>query len=376
MSLTVRDVIQALEQWAPSGSKLDFDRVGLQVGDARKPVDTVLVALDMTPGVMDEAESIGADLIITHHPLLFKPIDRLVPERYVSGLAYRLAASGIAYYASHTNLDMAPGGVSFALAEHLGIENLRFLDGHRKALVKLVTFVPLDHLEPVRIALAEAGAGRIGDYDACAFATPGTGFFRPGEAANPFIGERGSLESAEEVRLEAEVARWDLGRVLGALQEAHPYEEVAYDVIPLEQPHSRTGLGAIGDLPEPQPLAGFLPRISERLGVTALRFVGDAEAVIRRVAVCGGAGSPLIGVALRAGADAFITADITYHTFFEPLRADGTARMALIDPGHYESERITERLLVDRLQQAFPDLDVRRTAGITSPVRTFVSSAS
>lgn len=373
--MTVRDITSALEQWAPRGSKLDFDRVGLQVGDAASAVERVLVALDLTPGVVDEAEAIGAQLIITHHPLLFKPLERVVPDELVSGLAYRLARAGIAYYAIHTNVDMAPGGVSFALAEQLGIQKLRFLDGRRDALVKLVTFVPADHLDGVRSALAEAGAGRIGDYDACAFVSRGTGYFRPGDAANPFIGERGKLESADEMRLEVEVARWDLGRVLAALHDAHPYEEVAYDVFPMEQPHSRTGLGAIGELPEPVALAELLGVVAERLAAAALRYVGEAEALIRRVAVCGGAGAPLIGRALRAGADAYVTADITYHAFFEPLGPDGRARMALIDTGHYESERIAEQLLCERLRARFPDLDVRATTGTTSPVRTYAPGA-
>lgn len=370
-SHTVSSVVRHLESIAPPGSKYDFDRVGLQVGEPGAPVSRVIVALDLTPAVIDEAEAAGAQLIITHHPLLFRPLDRLVPDGLVSAMAYRLVQAGIAYYAIHTNLDLAPGGVSFGLAGVLGLEDVSFLDRQRGQLVKLATFVPEDHAETVRQALAQAGAGRIGDYDACAFASRGTGYFRPGDAAKPFIGQPGEMDSAEELRLEVEVARWDLPAVLAALHAAHPYEEVAYDVYPMEQAHSRSGLGAIGTLPRPTPLATFLEHVADRLDADSLRFVGDEGRDVRRVAVCGGSGSSLLKAAIRAGADAYVTADITYHTFFEPLDASGAPRLALIDAGHYETEWISERLIATRLAEAFPDLTVQRTQHRTSPIATF-----
>ena len=373
---TVRAITSALERWAPPGSKLPYDNVGLQVGDPARDVSSVLVALDLTPAVVDEAEAFGADLIVTHHPLLFKPLKRLVATDFVAALALRLAERGIAYYAIHTNLDAAPGGVSFALAEQLGLERVRFLDRMQDALVKLVTFVPPEHLDNVRAAVAEAGAGQIGDYEACAFASPGTGFFRPGDEAEPHTGTTGELSEEAEVRLEVEVARWDVGRVVKALEAAHPYEEVAYDLYPVEQPNRRVGLGAIGELAEPEPLPDFLKRVAERLDAGALRYVGDDAAEVRTVAVCGGSGSSLIPQALAAGADAFVTADVTYHTYFQPLDPAGAPRLALVDAGHYETERVTERLLVDWLGARFPTLRVRATAHRTSPMQTFVPGAT
>ena len=372
--MTVQDVATALEAWAPPGSKLSYDNVGLQVGDPNRAVTTVLIALDLTPAVVDEAEAMGADLIVTHHPLLFKPLKRLGPTDFVSGLAYRLAQLGIAYYAIHTNLDAAPDGVSFALAEHLGLESVRFLDGMRDSLAKLVTFVPASHADAVRAALAEAGAGRIGDYTACSFSSSGTGRFRPGAGTDPFSGTPGALESVDEVRLEVEVARWDVARIVRALLQAHPYEEVAYDVYHVEQSATRAGLGAVGTLATPEPLRDFLRRVSDRLDAASLRYVGDDDALIETVAVCGGSGSSLIAQARAAGADAYVTADVTYHTFFEPLSLDGTPQLALIDAGHYETEWITERLLTDWLAAQFEGLSVRATAHRTSPMRTFVRS--
>jgi dinuclear metal center YbgI/SA1388 family protein len=374
--MTVRDLAAALEAWAPPGSKLSYDHVGLQVGDPNADVSSVLVALDLTPAVVDEAEVLGADLIVTHHPLLFRPIKRLVPTDFVSALAVRLAQSGIAYYAIHTNLDAAPGGVSFALAEQLGLFDVRFLEGMRESLAKLVTFVPADHADAVRAALADARAGRIGDYSECAFTSPGTGHFRPGDAADPFTGTPGEPTSAEEIRLEVEVARWDVGHAVRALKQAHPYEEIAYDVYHVEQSSTQAGLGAVGTLPEAEPLDAFLGRVADRLDAAALRYVGDDGAAVETVAVCGGSGSSLVPQALAAGADALVTADVTYHTYFQPLDTSGAPRLALIDAGHYETERITERLLTDWLAERFPELTVRPTEHRTGPMRTFVPATS
>ena len=373
---TIAEIAGALEAWAPPGSKLSFDRVGLQVGDPERAVGSVLVALDLTPAVVAEAEARGAGLIVTHHPLLFKPLERLVPTDFVSGLALRLAERGIAYYALHTNLDAARGGVSFALAEELGLEDIGFLDGLEDGLRKLVTFVPETHLDEVRRALAEAGAGHIGAYRGCAFASPGTGYFEPEADARPALGTAGGgPEQVAEVRLEVQVMRWDVARVVAALKAAHPYEEVAFDVYPLEGAATRVGLGALGQLPEPMPLPAFLARVAERLGAEALRYTGDDAAQIAKVAVCGGAGSALVGQALGAGADAFVTADVTYHTYFQPLDVEGHPRMALVDAGHAETERLTEALLVRWLAERFPALDLRRTRHRTSPMRTFVEGS-
>lgn len=372
---SIADVTASLETWAPPGSAQGYDNVGLQVGDARRTVETGLLALDATPGVLREAQDLEADLIITHHPLLFESLDGVTDEGYVSNLALRLAEAGIALYSMHTNLDAAPGGVSFALAHRLGLTEVQFLDGFEETLYKLAVFVPENAFDMVREALADAGAGRIGDYEACAFAVEGTGFFKPGENTNPHIGEAGGeVESAQERKLEVEVPRWDLPGILTALQEAHPYEEVAYDLYPVHQNNSRAGLGAVGQLDSPEPLSSFLDRVSRQLGAASLRYAGTDDMTIERVAVCGGAGSDSIDRAQRADADAYVTADVRYHEFFDVLDRDGTPQMALIDPGHYETEAVTEALLRDWLTERFPDTSWHRTDQRTSPMKTFVSS--
>ena len=369
---TIADITDALEAWAPPGSAQDYDNVGLQVGDATRSVDTALLALDATPQVLDEAKEHDADLVVTHHPLLFRPLDGVTADSYVSNLALRFAEAGIGLYSIHTNLDAAPGGVSFALADRLGLTDIGFLDGFDETLYKLAVFVPEDAFDPVREALADAGAGRIGDYEACAFSVAGTGFFKPGDDTDPHIGTAGGdVESADERKLEVEVARWNLGRVLGALEAAHPYEEVAYDLYPVHQKNTRAGLGALGHLPSPEPLSAFLDRVANRLDADSLRYAGTDEASVERVAVCGGAGSDFIGTARGAGADAYVTADVTYHEFFDVLGTDGTPEMALVDPGHYETEALTEALLRNWLADRFADVDWTRTDTRTSPMNTY-----
>lgn len=372
VSTTIHEVITWLERWAPPGSAQGYDNSGLQVGDPARAVTRALLALDLTPEVVHEARETGAELVVTHHPLLFRPLRRLTTGDWSGALALELAEARIALYSIHTNLDAALGGVSFALGRQLGLEDLRLLEPLEESLYKLVTFVPASHFEAVREALARAGAGRIGEYDSCAFASPGTGYFRPGDATQPFIGRAGELEHADELRLEVELARWELGTVARALKEAHPYEEVAYDVYPVAQPSTRTGLGALGRLPEPEPLGSFLARVADRLETPALRYTGRLEAPVETVAVCGGAGSDLMKKALAAGADAYVTADVTYHRFFDALGTDGSPRMALVDAGHYETERVTEALLQERLAERFPGVTWRRTRHRTSPVRTFL----
>ncbi len=372
---SIADVTSALEAWAPPGSAQDYDNVGLQVGDAGRSVETGLLALDATPQVLAEADDVGADLIVTHHPLLFQSLDGVTADGYVSNLALRLAEAEVALYSIHTNLDAAPGGVSFALADRLGLTDVGFLDGFEDTLYKLAVFVPEDAFDSVRRALADAGAGQIGDYEACAFSVEGTGFFKPGEGTDPHIGEAGGeAESAQERKLEVEVARWQLGEVMAALQGAHPYEEVAYDLYPVKQKNSRAGLGAVGTLESPMSLSAFLDRVATRLDADSLRYAGNADATVERVAVCGGAGSDFIDTARSAGADAYVTADVKYHEFFDVLDRNGAPDMALIDPGHYETEALTEALLRDWLTERFPAAAWHRTDTRTSPMKTFVPS--
>jgi len=372
---TVHDILAALDEWAPPGQKLDYDRVGLQVGDADAGVERILVALDLTPAVVDEAVGAGAHLVVTHHPLLFRPLERLTPDTATGYAALALARAGVAYAAVHTNLDAAPDGVSVALAERLGLRDVRVLAPAEGRLRKVVVFVPGTHARELHTAMAGAGAGNVGDYTACAFESEGVGRFTPGPGTRPFIGEQGVEEAVAEVRLEVLVQLWDVPGVLAAMRSAHPYEEVAHDVYPVEQANARAGFGAVGELEAPEPLSAFLARVARALGCEALRYAGDPAMPVRRAAVCGGAGADLLPRARAAGADAFVTADVTYHRFFDALTPTGAPALALVDAGHYETEAHTEELIADFLLRRFPEVDVRRTGVRTSPVRTWVRAA-
>lgn len=315
----------------------------------------------------------GAELIITHHPLLFKPLKSLTGSSLVSSMALEMAESGMALLSVHTNLDAARDGVSFALAKTLGLSDVEFLSGLEETLLKFVVYVPPENAEAVRSAAHEAGAGQIGNYSYCSFSAGGTGHFKPGSLTHPFIGEaNGPIEKVSEVRIEMQVEKWRVEAVLEAVKRAHPYEEVAYDLISLSQQNRNVGLGAIGWLPQPLLLDDFLTWASTRLNNAALRFAGHPSQMIHRVAVCGGSGSEFIPLALKAGADAYLTGDISYHPYFDVLGTDGRVKMALVDAGHYESEQMTEDLLVSRLSAKFPDIAWNKTRLRSSPVETWV----
>lgn len=372
--VTVGDVDRALEAWAPRSTAQSYDNVGLQVGDRTQRVNTALVALDLVPTVIEEAEQRGAQLIVTHHPLLFRPLKRLEPTDYVSGMVWRLVRSGISHVAAHTNLDVAGDGVSVALAGRIGLRDVRPLEPLPDSLLKLVTFVPHDHAESVRVALASSGAGQIGEYEACAFEATGRGYFRPTGKAQPFIGAPGGeLERVEEVRLEVELPAWKLDAALAALREAHPYEEVVADVYRLARPYRGAGLGAIGKLEKPLPLEDFLRDVADQLGSRVLRYAGDPMREVQTVAVCGGAGRELIGTAQRERADVFVTSDLTYHNFFDVLDAEGQAHIALVDAGHFETEQVAEELLVERLSKELPAVTWLRSERPTNGVSYFTN---
>lgn len=368
---SVADVLSAVHRAAPPGLAASWDASGLAVGDPQADVTGVVVALDLTPAVVAEAVDRGASLILTHHPPLFQPPKRLTADDPTGALVLALARHGIAAASAHTNLDAALGGVSFALADRLGLRDVQRLAPTGHADRKLIVTVPPEAADAVRRALAEAGAGRIGDYDGCSFSVGGEGRFRPLPGADPAIGDVGAHEVVREVRIEAIVPPWRLRAVRAALAEAHPYEEPAVDVVPLDGDNvGPEGYGALGRLDAPEALPAFLGRVRERLGADAIRFVGDDARPVQRVAVCGGSGMSFLPAALAARADAYVTADVTYHRFFEALGPDGAPRIALVDAGHYETEQVAEHLLADLVAEAFPDLPVRVTEARTSPVRS------
>ena len=347
MSLRVTNIVQMFEDWAPKWTAWEKDNVGLQVGNKQNKVTKVLVTLDVTSQIVNEAIAQKADLIVSHHPLLFRPTSAVVANDPIGELILQLAEHKIALFSAHTNLDYAQGGVSFTLAQRLGLKDIRFLTPLKNSLAKIVAFVPDGHLEQVINAMTQAGAGVIGKYSSCSFGTKGTGSFYGSPASNPFIGKSGKLEFVGETRLEMVAPRAILSGVVAALKAVHPYEEPAYDIYFIENTNPNFGMGALGKLPKTQPLGLFLKSLKRILGIGALRYTGSLTQKIQNIAVCGGAGSDLLPDAITAGADVLITADVRYHAF---QKAQGS--IALIDAGHWETEHVVLKPIAARLRSA------------------------
>jgi dinuclear metal center YbgI/SA1388 family protein len=341
---TVGDVVAALEAAYPPALAADWDAVGLVCGDPAEEVSSVLVAVDPVPETVDEA--IGRhQLLVTHHPLLLRGVHGVGADTPKGALLHRLIRSGTALYTAHTNADSADPGVSDALAAAIGLDVTGpLVAAAAEPLDKIITFIPVGPaITHVHEALSAAGAGMIGNYSHCSFATAGTGQFKPLEGAQPAIGSIGNLERVAETRLEMVLPRSRRVAVIAALRASHPYEEPAFDVLELAELPSARGLGRIGTLPAPEPLAAFAERVAAALPATAwgVRAAGDPQRPIERVAVCGGAGDSALDAAIRAGVDAYVTADLRHHPASEHLLAGtltGRPTPALVDVAHWASE--------------------------------------
>jgi dinuclear metal center YbgI/SA1388 family protein len=360
MSLTVANIIEVLNEWAPKWTAWEKDNVGLQVGNLQSKVTKILVTLDVSKQVVQEAIHLKVELIISHHPLLFRPPSAITAGDPIGELVLRLAKQNISLFSAHTNLDHAHGGVSFALAETLGLQEVRFLSPLNNSLAKIIIFVPEGYVEQILSALTAEGAGVIGNYSSCSFGAKGTGSFRGSSASNPFSGKKDQLEFVDETRLEMIAPRAILPSVVAAIRRVHPYEEPAYDIYAVENPHTNFGMGALGRLPRPRPLRTFLSSAKRILGANALRFTGNLTRPVQSIAVCGGAGSDLLPDAIAAKADVFLTADVKYHVF---QKAQDT--IALVDAGHWETERVILKPLVARLYSA--------TRALREPLKVFIT---
>ena len=364
-ALKVRDIAAWLETWAPRHLAESYDNVGLLVGSADAEVTKVLVSLDCTESVVEEAEREGCQMIVSHHPVIFGGLKRLNGSNDVERTVMRAVRSGIALYAIHTNLDNVMTGVNRHLGELLGCvpDSLRILRPMGAKLEKWSVFVPLAEVDAVRDAMAAAGAGHVGNYDGCSFATEGTGTFRALEGANPHVGTVGELHREPEAKLEMVVPGEAVGAVRQAMLAAHPYEEVAYDRVVLENGRVDLGAGMVGELPEPMAWEAFADRVKKVLGGQALKHTAPVKEKVQRIAMCGGSGAFLMGDAARSGADVYVTSDVKYHEYFQ---ADG--RFQLLDVGHYESEWQTSTLIANKINEKFPNFAVRLSSTRTNPV--------
>lgn len=358
-------VVQLMEELAPKSYAVENDKIGLQLGTLYKEVQKVLVALDVTDEVIEEAIREKADLIIAHHAIIYRPLPHIQTDTPAGRLYEKLIKHDIAVYIAHTNLDVADGGINDMMAEAIGLSQTEPLEEvHTDKLKKLVVFVPEDHAEKVRQALFEAGAGWIGDYSHCSFNIEGTGTFLPREGTDPFIGRPGKLESTKEIRIETIVPQSVERRAVQAMLKAHPYEEVAYDLYQLDLKTRSFGLGRAGKLAAPVTLAALCEQVKQVFDVPTVRVVGQPDQLIRKAAVLGGSGSRYVRHAIFAGADVLITGDIDYHTAHDALAAG----LALIDPGH-NVEKIMKQGVTKLLKKKLEDRKWK-TEVIASQVNT------
>ncbi len=363
---TVRQLAQYLESFAPPALQESYDNTGLQTGSPNDVVKGVLVTLDVTEQVLEEAILKGANVIVAHHPVIFSGLKRLTGGNATERILLSAVRNHLAIYVAHTNIDAVEGGVNSMIANKLGLLGHQMLKPAKGVLRKLVTFVPESHLEPVRMALFSSGAGHIGAYDQCSFTISGTGTFRGGDNTKPFVGSIGKLHSEPEIRLETIFPAWLEAKVTDALIQAHPYEEVAYDIYPLENIYTKAGIGVVGNLPEPLAETEFLALLKNTFKVPVIRHSPLTGKIVKRVALCGGAGSFLTSEAIAAGVEFFVTGDVKYHQFME---AEG--RTVLADIGHYESEQFTKELFSDILLKKFSTFAVYLSETITNPVNYF-----
>ena len=362
--MKINQILQHLESIAPRSYQESYDNAQLLTGNLNWECTGVLLTLDAIEVIIEEAIETGCNLVIAHHPIVFSGLKSLTGKNYIERTIIKALKNDIAIYACHTNLDNVKIGVNQKFADKLGLINTRILAPKRGILKKLYTYVPIDHTVSVKDALFEAGAGRIGNYSECSFSSKGEGTFRGNDASNPFIGEKGERHVEQEDKLEVLFPMDVELKVVAALIKSHPYEEVAYDIVSLDNVHQEVGSGMAGELREEMDTMAFLKMVKEKMKTSCIRHTEMTRSKIKKVAICGGAGSFLLPNAIKSGADIFITGDYKYHQFFD---ADG--KIIIADIGHYESEQFTSELIYDILSQKFDNFAVRLSKYNTNPIK-------
>lgn len=363
---TVNEVCRYLETLAPKAYQESYDNSGLITGDPNAEVTGVLVTLDCTEAVVSEAVSKGCNLIVAHHPIVFKGLKKLTGQNYIERTVIQAIRADVAIYAIHTNLDNVHNGVNRRIADIIGLQKVRVLLPKTDTLMKLVTFVPQESAQVVLDALYKAGAGQIGKYSNCSFSITGTGSFLPDADANPTIGEPLKQEFVTEARVEVILPSHLKNVVWNALRSAHPYEEIAHYFSILNNENQEVGSGMVGELPEPMEPMEFLKRLKSQMNLRVIKHTAVLEGPVRKVALCGGSGSFLLPQAIQSGAQVYISADFKYHEFFD---ADG--RIMIADIGHYESEIYTKALLQEVLTKKFPNFAINFSSTVTNPISYF-----
>lgn len=361
--MLLKQITQYIESVAPLAFQESYDNAGLIIGNPNDEISGALISLDITEDVLDEAIQKELNLVICHHPIVFSGIKKLNGKNYIERCVAKAIKNDIAIYAAHTNLDSVFGGVNSKICEKLELQHCRILAPTSNFLKKLVTFVPTEQAEQVRLALFEAGAGHIGNYDSCSFNLGGDGTFRGNDQTNPFVGKRNQLHTEKEIRIETIFPKHIQSKVIQALLKAHPYEEVAYDIYSLDNDFSQAGIGMIGELSAPMDELDFLRKIKETFHCQVVKHTELLGKPIKKVAVCGGSGSSFLNKAIAEKADIFISGDFKYHQFF-----DAEKQIIVADIGHYESEQFTKEVFYELLTKNFPRFALHLSAINTNPV--------
>jgi dinuclear metal center YbgI/SA1388 family protein len=361
--MNVKSICELIEEVAPLALQESYDNAGLLVGDSQMEVTSALVCIDITNEVIEEAILKKCNLIISHHPLIFSGLKRITGQNEVQRCVTKSIKNDIAIYAAHTNLDNVLEGVSGRMAEKIGLKDVRILQPKQHSLLKLVTFVPKIHSFAVREALFESGAGQIGNYDSCSFNSDGIGTFKANENARPFVGEIDELHSEPETKIEVILPDYLKYKVLDALLDSHPYEEPAYDFIPLKNFWNEVGSGVVGDLEVEVDEMTFLNQIKSIFKIPTIRYTNLLNKNIKRVALCGGSGSSFLSDAISAKADVYISGDFKYHEFFEAEN-----RILIADIGHFESEQFTKDIFFEIITKKMPTFAVQISDSKTNPI--------
>lgn len=361
--MKITQILGAIEEFAPLPLQESFDNSGLQIGDISQKVKGILLCLDVTEDVVDEAIELDCNLIISHHPLLFHPVKTITGKNYIERCIIKACKHGLVIYSAHTNLDNTQGGVNFYFAEKIGLQNIRILKPQTNALLKLAVFVPTEHAESVRTALFNAGAGNIGNYDSCSYNLTGEGTFRAGGHAHPFVGEPGEIHHEEEIRIEVILPNYKKTAVTRALLMSHPYEEPAYDFYTITNEWSQAGSGVVGELPAEEDEEAFLQRIKSIFQLKSIQHSSLTGKTIKEVALCGGSGAFLIKDAIAYGADIFITGEAKYNDFY-----DVENKILLAVLGHYETEQHTKEIFFDIISKKIPNFAIHFSNVNTNPV--------
>ncbi len=361
--MKIKDIINVLEDFAPLAYQESYDNAGLIIGNKNSETNGALLCIDVTEEIIDEAIKKDANLIVSHHPIVFSGLKKITGKNYIERIIIKAIKHDIAIYASHTNIDSVIGGVNSKICEKIGLKNCKILSPISNGLQKLVTFVPEDHADKVRTALFNAGAGNIGEYDSCSFNTKGEGSFRASDNANPFVGEIGKLHTEPEIRIETIFPKSIKSKIINSLLSNHPYEEVAYDIYPLENKYNKIGIGMIGELEISEDELPFLNRIKDIFNAKSIRYTNFLNKKIKKVAVCGGSGSYLLNNAITSNADIFITGDYKYHQFF-----DAEGKIIIADIGHYESEQFTKEIFYEILTKNLPKFAIYLSEINSNPI--------